>query len=146
MQAVTINTDGACRGNPGPGGWGAVLQYGGKTKELYGGTGATTNNRMELTAVIEALQALKVPCKITLRSDSKYVLQGITEWMPNWKQRGWRTAAKKPVLNVDLWQTLDELVGKHKIDWQWVKGHSGDAGNERADELANLGIDELSDP
>ncbi|MEI7949398.1 MAG: ribonuclease HI [Gammaproteobacteria bacterium] len=146
MQKVTIHTDGACRGNPGPGGWGAVLQYGDKTKELYGGTIATTNNRMELTAVIEALQAVKVPCKITLISDSKYVLQGITEWMPNWKLRGWRTAAKKPVLNVDLWQTLDQLAVKHHIDWQWVKGHSGDHGNERADELANLGIDELSDP
>ncbi len=146
MQTVVINTDGACRGNPGPGGWGAVLQYGDKTKELYGGTGATTNNRMELTAVIEALQAVKVPCKITLRSDSKYVLQGITEWMPNWKMRGWRTAAKKPVLNVDLWQTLDQLVShsKHQIDWQWVKGHNGDPGNERADALANLGIDALS--
>ncbi len=123
-----------------------MLEYGDKKRELYGGAAATTNNRMELTAVIEALQALKRPCKITLRSDSKYVLQGITEWMPNWKQRGWRTAAKKPVLNVDLWQTLDQLAGKHHIDWQWVKGHNGDPGNERADELANLGIDELSDP
>lgn len=143
MQSVIIYTDGACRGNPGPGGWGAVLQHGDKQKELYGGVAVTTNNRMELTAVIEALQALNRPCKVVLKSDSKYVLQGITEWLPNWKQRGWRTAAKKPVLNVDLWQTLDHLAGKHTIDWQWVKGHSGDPGNERADHLANRGIDEL---
>ncbi|HTR00705.1 MAG TPA: ribonuclease HI [Candidatus Acidoferrum sp.] len=144
MQRVTIHTDGACRGNPGPGGWGAVLEYGDKRKELYGGEAATTNNRMELTAVIKALQALKRPCDIVLRSDSKYVLQGITEWLPQWKQRGWRTAAKKPVLNVDLWQTLDELSARHHIDWQWVRGHTGDAGNERADQLANLGIDQLT--
>jgi len=143
VQSVIIYTDGACRGNPGPGGWGAVLQHGDKQKELYGGVAVTTNNRMELTAVIEALQALNRPCKVVLKSDSKYVLQGITEWLPNWKQRGWRTAAKKPVLNVDLWQTLDHLAGKHTIDWQWVKGHSGDPGNERADHLANRGIDEL---
>ena len=143
-REVTIYTDGACRGNPGPGGWGAVLQYGDTVRELHGGTMATTNNRMELTAVIEALQALKRPCRITVMSDSKYVLQGISEWLPGWKQRGWRTAAKKPVLNVDLWQTLDQLVSQHDIDWQWVKGHAGHPGNERADQLANLGIDELA--
>lgn len=141
---VTIYTDGACRGNPGPGGWGAVLHYGNKTRELHGGTSATTNNRMELTAVIEALHVLKRPCHITVFSDSKYVLHGISEWMPGWKQRGWRTAAKKPVMNVDLWQTLDQLASKHRIDWKWVKGHDGNPGNERADELANLGIDELN--
>ena len=144
MQAVTIYTDGACRGNPGPGGWGVVLQSGDRCRELYGGEAATTNNRMELTAVIEALQALKRPCSVVLKSDSKYVLQGITEWLPNWKQRGWRTAAKKPVLNVDLWQRLDQLAGQHSIDWQWVRGHSGEPGNERADQLANKGIDELA--
>lgn len=144
MQTVTIYTDGACRGNPGPGGWGVVLQYGDHCKELYGGVAATTNNRMELTAVIEALQVLKRPCRIVLKSDSKYVLQGITEWLPNWKQRGWRTAAKKPVLNVDLWQSLDQLAAGHTIDWQWVRGHSGEPGNERADQLANRGIDELA--
>ena len=143
MQAVTIYTDGACRGNPGPGGWGVLLQCGDQSRELYGGVAATTNNRMELTAVIEALQALRRPCKVVLKSDSKYVLQGITEWLPNWKQRGWRTAARKPVMNFDLWQTLDALTGNHSIDWQWVKGHSGETGNERADQLANRGIDEL---
>jgi ribonuclease HI len=145
MQHVTIHTDGACRGNPGPGGWGAVLEYGDKRKELHGGEAATTNNRMELTAVIRALQALNRPCRIVLKSDSKYVLHGITEWLPQWKLRGWKTAAKKPVLNVDLWQTLDALAVQHKIDWQWVRGHTGDPGNERADELANQGIDELSE-
>jgi ribonuclease HI len=141
--AVTIHTDGACRGNPGPGGWGAVLAAAGSRKLLYGGENPTTNNRMELTAVIRALEALKRPCHVTLYSDSKYVLQGITEWMPNWKKRGWMTSAKKPVLNVDLWQALDIEVARHTIDWQWVKGHSGNEGNEEADRLANLGIDEL---
>jgi ribonuclease HI len=144
MNTVTIYTDGACRGNPGPGGWGAILNYGDTIKELWGGEAATTNNRMELTAAIQGLAALSRPCKVILKSDSKYVLQGITEWLPQWKQRGWRTAAKKPVMNVDLWQSLDLLAGKHQIDWQWVKGHAGEPGNERADQLANRGIDELT--
>lgn len=143
-QMVTIYTDGACRGNPGPGGWGAILECAGKEKELYGGEADTTNNRMELTAVIKALESLSRPCEITLFSDSKYVLQGITEWVHNWKKRGWRTANKKPVMNVDLWKQLDSLVPTHQIDWQWVKGHSGDPGNELADELANRGIDDLA--
>lgn len=140
---VTIHTDGACRGNPGPGGWGAVLEYGGTRKTLHGGEAPTTNNRMELTAVIRALAALKRPCRVTLYSDSQYVLNGITEWLPNWKRRGWKTAAKKPVLNADLWQALDTEAARHTIDWHWVRGHSGHPGNEEADRLANLGIDEL---
>ena len=140
---VKIYTDGACRGNPGPGGWGAVLEYGKETKKLYGADTLTTNNRMELTAVIQALSALKRPCKIELTSDSKYVLQGIQEWLPNWKQKGWRTSSKKPVMNSDLWQKLDELASAHDITWRWVKGHSGHAQNEMADQLANKGIDEL---
>ncbi len=142
-KTVTIYTDGACRGNPGPGGWGAVLEYDDQQRTLHGGERESTNNRMELTAVIKALEALKYPCVIELYTDSKYVLQGITEWIVNWKKRGWRTAAKKPVLNVDLWQQLDSLVSEHEINWHWVKGHSGDAGNELADEMANKGIDEL---
>ncbi|MES2626987.1 MAG: ribonuclease HI [Pseudomonadota bacterium] len=141
---IKIYTDGACRGNPGPGGWGAVLEYGNESKLLHGGEILTTNNRMELTAAIKALSALKRPCKVVLVSDSKYVLQGITEWLPNWKQKGWRTAAKKPVMNSDLWQQLDELASKHEISWQWVKGHSGHVQNELADQLANKGIDELA--
>lgn len=140
---IEIYTDGACKGNPGPGGWGALLLAGDKRKELYGGERDTTNNRMELTAVIEALGALTRPCELTLYTDSKYVMQGITEWMPNWKARGWRTAAKKPVKNKDLWVALDEAIGPHEIDWQWVKGHAGNPGNERADELANIGIEQL---
>lgn len=140
---VTIHTDGACRGNPGPGGWGAILEYGTTRKTLHGGEALTTNNRMELTAVIRALAALKRPCHVAVYSDSKYVLQGITEWMPNWKSRGWKTAAKKPVLNLDLWQALDAEVARHTVAWHWVKGHSGHAGNEAADQLANRGIDEL---
>lgn len=142
---VTIHTDGACRGNPGPGGWGAVLECGATRKTLHGGERLTTNNRMELTAVIRALAALKRPCHVRLYSDSKYVLNGITEWLPNWKSKGWKTAAKKPVMNADLWQALDLEVARHKVDWHWIKGHSGHAGNEEADRLANLGIDELSD-
>ncbi len=142
-KVVTIYTDGACRGNPGPGGWGAFLEYGDNQRTLHGGENPTTNNRMELTAVIKALEAIKVNCQIELYSDSKYVLQGITEWMPNWKKRNWLTASKKPVQNVDLWQELDSLVADHEINWHWVKGHSGDPGNERADQLANKGIDEL---
>lgn len=139
---VTIYTDGACKGNPGPGGWGVVLRSGGHLRELYGGQAQTTNNRMELQAVIEALQALKRPCQVDLFLDSQYVRQGITEWVAGWKARGWRTADKKPVKNVELWQTLDALVaqGGHRIAWHWVKGHAGDPGNERADALANLGV------
>jgi ribonuclease HI len=143
MSHVQIFTDGACRGNPGPGGWGVLLRFGGQEKTLFGGEQDTTNNRMELTAVIEALGALKRPCDVTLTSDSTYVLKGIQEWMPNWKKRGWKTASKKPVKNVDLWKKLDVLIVEHKIDWQWVKGHSGHPENELADQLANQGIDEL---
>ncbi len=142
-KVVTIHTDGACRGNPGPGGWGASLEYGDNQRHLYGGELKTTNNRMELTAVIKALEALKFNCQIELYTDSKYVLQGITEWMTSWKARNWRTANKKPVQNVDLWQELDVLVSEHDINWHWVKGHSGHPGNELADQLANKGIDEL---
>jgi ribonuclease HI len=140
---VKIYTDGACRGNPGPGGWGAILEYGKETKLLHGSEALTTNNRMEMMAVIQALSALKRPCKIELVSDSKYVLQGIQEWLPNWKKKGWRTAAKKPVMNSDLWQQLDALASAHDITWRWVKGHSGHVQNELADQLANKGIDEL---
>ena len=143
-EQVQIDTDGACRGNPGPGGWGAVLKHAGKEKTLYGGEEATTNNRMELTAVIKALECLKGnKWPIVITTDSKYVLQGITEWIEGWKRKGWRNASKKPVMNVDLWQQLDELAQLFEIDWQWVKGHSGHPGNEQADELANRGIDEL---
>lgn len=141
---VHLYTDGACRGNPGPGGWGAILEYGAQRKELYGGEQLTTNNRMELTAVIRGLQALKRPCRVLVVTDSKYVLQGMTEWLDGWKKKGWRTAAKKPVLNADLWQTLDELANKHTLSWEWVKGHSGHPMNELADRLANRGIDELA--
>ncbi|ALO46109.1 ribonuclease HI [Pseudohongiella spirulinae] len=145
QDVIEIYTDGACRGNPGPGGWGAVLRYKGSEKRLYGGELATTNNRMELTAVIKALQALKRDdCEVQLYSDSRYVLNGISEWMSDWKRRGWKTAAKKPVLNQDLWQVLDELSQQHRISWHWVKGHSGHPLNELADQLANQGIDESS--
>ena len=142
MNSITIYTDGACKGNPGRGGWGALLISGDTEKELFGGELETTNNRMEMMAVIEALKALKRPCKITLHLDSKYVLQGITEWLPGWKAKGWKTAAKQPVKNVDLWQALDALVHTtgHEIEWRWVKGHAGDPGNERADALANKGV------
>lgn len=143
IKAVTIYTDGACKGNPGPGGWGVLLLSGDTEKELFGGELATTNNRMELTAVIEALTALKRPCKVTLLLDSEYVRKGITEWIHGWKARGWRTAAKQPVKNVDLWQKLDAVViqSGHEITWKWVKGHAGDPGNERADALANRGVE-----
>ena len=143
MNEVVIYTDGACKGNPGPGGWGVLLRSGAVEKELCGGELGTTNNRMELTAVIEALTALKRPCAVTLFLDSEYVRKGITEWIHGWKARGWRTAAKQPVKNVELWQRLDALVssGGHRIDWRWVKGHSGEPGNERADELANRGVE-----
>ncbi len=145
MQAVTIHTDGACKGNPGPGGWGVLLQSGEVHKELFGGELNTTNNRMEIMAVIEALSALKRPCHVTLYLDSEYVRKGITEWIAGWKARGWRTAAKAPVKNVDLWQRLDALVAGsgHRIDWRWVRGHAGDPGNERADALANRGVDQV---
>lgn len=143
MKQVTIFTDGACRGNPGPGGWGAVLRYGSTEKTLFGGEPDTTNNRMELMAAIMALEALTQPCKVVLTTDSRYVMDGITQWMANWKKRGWKTAAKQPVKNADLWRRLDEACGKHTIDWQWVKGHSGHPENEKADALANRGIDEL---
>jgi ribonuclease HI len=140
-DAVIIYTDGACRGNPGPGGWGVILSYKGKIKELYGAEKHTTNNRMELMAAIQALESLTRPCSVKLNSDSSYVLKGITDWMPNWKKRGWKTAARTPVKNEDLWRRLDAAIMKHKIEWKWVKGHSGDTGNDRADALANLGID-----
>ncbi|CAH1387071.1 ribonuclease HI [Candidatus Nitrotoga sp. M5] len=140
---VKIYTDGACKGNPGVGGWGALLQIDGKERELCGGEAHTTNNRMELLAAIRALEALKRPCRIILHTDSKYVQQGISVWVHNWKQRGWKTADKKPVKNEDLWRTLDELAGKHHVQWEWIKGHAGHDGNERADELANRGIEQL---
>ena len=143
-DAVIIYTDGACRGNPGPGGWGVILNYKGKIKELYGAEKHTTNNRMELMAAIQALESLTRPCFVQLNSDSSYVLKGITDWMPNWKKRGWKTAAKTPVKNEDLWRRLDAAIAKHKVEWNWVKGHSGDTGNDRADALANLGIDSLN--
>ncbi len=137
---VRIYTDGACKGNPGPGGWGALLQFDGREKELCGGEADTTNNRMELTAVIRALQALKRHCDIDIYTDSQYVQKGISEWISAWKRRGWKTADKKPVKNVDLWLELDQLVAAHAIRWHWVKGHAGHAENERADQLANRGI------
>ncbi|MDT8428584.1 MAG: ribonuclease HI [Pseudomonadales bacterium] len=143
-KTIEMFTDGACRGNPGPGGWGVLLRSGDREKKLYGGEIMTTNNRMELTAVIKGLEALKFDdSKVELTTDSKYVLLGVTEWMPAWKARNWRTSSKKPVLNSDLWQYLDTLVSRHRIDWRWVKGHSGHRENEIADQLANQGIDEL---
>lgn len=142
-EPVIIYTDGACRGNPGPGGWGAVLKYRDTVKELYGGELSTTNNRMELMAVIQALEALNRPCQVKIYADSNYVLKGITEWIEQWKLRGWKTAAKKPVKNEELWRRLDEAIARHQIQWHWIKGHSGNAGNDRADALANLGIDSL---
>jgi ribonuclease HI len=141
---VKIYTDGACKGNPGVGGWGALLEMNGKEKELFGGERLTTNNRMELLAVIRALEALKRHCTVQLHTDSKYVQQGITEWIHNWKKRGWRTADKKPVKNDDLWRQLDEAAQKHDIEWLWVKGHAGHNGNERADELANRGVESMA--
>ena len=138
---VVIYTDGACRGNPGPGGWGVVLRYQGNLKTLKGFDPETTNNRMELTAVIEGFRALTRSCDIELHTDSKYVMQGVNEWLSNWKRNGWKTAAKKPVKNIDLWQQLDDEVARHEIDWNWVKGHSGIEDNEFADQLANAAID-----
>ncbi len=146
---IVIYTDGACKGNPGPGGWGVLLRAAdGTEKELFGGERATTNTRMEMTAVIEALAALKRPCAVALYLDSQYVLKGITEWLAGWKARGWKTAAKEPVKNVDLWQKLDQLVSGagHTIDWRWVRGHTGDPGNERADALANKGVEQALRP
>lgn len=136
---VVIYTDGACKGNPGPGGWGAWLVSGSHEKELFGGERSTTNNRMELTAVIEALASLKRSCEVTIYTDSEYVRKGITEWLPAWKARGWKTADRKPVKNVELWQRLEALAALHRVHWRWVKGHAGDPGNERADALANRG-------
>ena len=143
---VDVYTDGACKGNPGPGGWGVWMKWGGHEKELCGGEAQTTNNRMEIMAVIQALSALKRDCTVRLHTDSKYVHDGISIWIHDWKKRGWRTADKKPVKNVDLWQRLDELVGGHKIEWVWVRGHAGDPGNEKADELANRGVEEAFGP
>ncbi|BBP04554.1 ribonuclease H [Sulfuriferula plumbiphila] len=140
LPVINIYSDGACKGNPGVGGWGALLVSGEHRKELVGGERLTTNNRMELTAVIEALQSLKRSSRVCIHTDSQYVLKGITEWLPNWKRRGWRTSANTPVKNVDLWQRLDELVSQHQVDWLWVKGHNGHPGNERADALANQGV------
>ena len=141
MNEVTIYTDGACSGNPGPGGWGALLQFGEHERELKGGEGNTTNNRMELTAAVAALETLKRTCKVHLHTDSTYLRDGMTSWIHNWKRNGWRTTAKKPVKNVDLWQRLDEAIQSHDIEWHWIKGHVGDPGNEAADALARQGLD-----
>lgn len=143
MSKVTLYTDGGCRGNPGPGGWGAVLLYGGHIKELKGSENNTTNNRMELLAAIKGLEALTRKVQVDLYTDSKYVQQGITDWIANWKRNGWKTASKKPVKNQDLWQMLDEQIGQHEVNWHWVKGHAGDKYNERADQLANEAMDEI---
>jgi len=143
VKHIIIYTDGACRGNPGPGGWGAVLRFGQHEKQLFGGQAETTNNQMELLAAIKALQALTEPCKVDLYTDSQYLRKGVLEWMSNWKKRGWKTSAKQPVKNQQLWQELDAVIGNHTISWHWVKGHAGDEGNELADALANRGIDQL---
>ena len=142
-QIVEVYTDGACRGNPGPGGWGVLLRYGDHEKELYGAEAETTNNRMELMAAIKALESLSRECHVILTTDSQYVRKGITEWLANWKKRGWKTASKQPVKNKDLWQRLDTAATQHEVEWHWVRGHTGHPENERADELANKGIDEL---
>ena len=142
-MSVEAWTDGACRGNPGPGGWGVLLRYKGNEKTLYGAERETTNNRMELMAAIQALESLTRQCKVQLTTDSQYVQKGITEWLPNWKRRGWKTAAKKPVKNVDLWQRLDKAVAEHDVEWHWGRGHSGHPENEQADALANQAIDEM---
>jgi len=144
MKKVTLYTDGACSGNPGPGGWGALLLFGDHEKTLNGGEPATTNNRMEMQGVIEGLRALKEPCDVTIYTDSKYVLQGMTEWIKGWKAKGWKTADKKPVKNVDLWQALEAECNRHKVAWNWVKGHAGDINNERADALAVAGIQKIA--
>jgi ribonuclease HI len=143
VKEVEIHTDGACRGNPGPGGWGAILRAAGGEKEIWGGEPATTNNRMELMAAIRALEALKRPCRVQAYTDSEYLRRGISEWLADWKRRGWRTADRKPVKNEDLWRRLDDLVGRHQVSWHWVRGHAGNRDNERADELANRGLDEI---
>lgn len=143
MDKIEIYTDGACKGNPGVGGWGALLVAGAKEKELFGGEKESTNNRMELMAVIQALDALKRPCQIKLHTDSQYVLKGITEWIQGWKAKGWKTASRAPVKNVDLWQALDQAQARHKIEWIWVRGHTGHPGNERADQLANRGVESV---
>ncbi|OQA34940.1 MAG: Ribonuclease HI [Betaproteobacteria bacterium ADurb.Bin341] len=142
-QTVDIFTDGACRGNPGPGGWGVLLRLGNREKELWGGEAETTNNRMELTAAIRALEALNRPVQARIHTDSQYVLNGIKSWIHTWKRNGWRTSNKKPVKNAELWQALDDLASRHRLEWVWVKGHAGHPDNERADALANQGIDEL---
>lgn len=144
MDEIEIFTDGACRGNPGPGGWGALLRLDGREQELFGGEAHTTNNRMELMAAIQALESLEQPHKVQLTTDSQYVKNGILQWIKNWKRNGWKTSTRKPVKNVDLWQRLDQLNALHEIQWHWVKGHSGHAENDRVDALANRGIDELS--
>ncbi|MDF3035731.1 MAG: rnhA [Paucimonas sp.] len=144
MEKIEIYTDGACKGNPGPGGWGALLIAGANEKEMFGGESNTTNNRMELKAVIEALCALKRPCDVIVHTDSQYVQKGISEWIHGWKARGWKTAAREPVKNADLWQALDEAQARHKIEWRWVRGHNGDVGNERADKLANRGVEAVT--
>lgn len=143
MGEVVAYTDGACRGNPGPGGWGAVLRHGAREKELYGAESETTNNRMELMAAIQTLEALTRACDVTLTTDSEYVRKGITEWLPQWKRRGWKTSNKKPVKNQDLWERLERAAARHRVEWRWIKGHSGHPENERADQLANRAIDEL---
>ena len=143
MKKIEIFSDGACRGNPGPGGWGALLRYEAREKRLYGSEPHTTNNRMELKATIEALRALREPCDVTVWTDSQYVKKGMTEWLVGWKAKGWKTAAKEPVKNADLWQELDAEAARHRVDWQWVKGHAGHEGNEEADRLANQAIDEM---
>lgn len=143
MKEILIHTDGACRGNPGPGGWGALLQYNGSQKSMNGAEASTTNNRMELMAAICALEALKEPCQVVVITDSNYLRQGITQWLPDWKRRGWRTADKKPVKNMDLWQRLELAAAPHQVEWRWVRGHSGDIGNETADRLANEAIDAM---
>jgi ribonuclease HI len=142
MKQIIAYIDGACRGNPGPGGWGAWLRWNGHEKRLSGGELQTTNNRMELMGAISALESLREPCAVKLHTDSSYVMRGLTEWLPGWKAKGWRTADKKPVKNQDLWMRLDAAAARHQVDWKWVKGHSGDVGNELADELANLGLDQ----
>ncbi len=146
MDRVVVHTDGACRGNPGPGGWGAILASNGHEKELYGAERDTTNNRMELMAAIRAIEALKRPCDVTLTTDSEYLKKGVTQWLAQWKRRGWKTADKKPVKNIDLWQRLEQAIDSHQLHWKWIRGHSGHPENERADQLANRAIDEMLSP